>query len=274
MIDLFPEQVIQGLRGKFGARFDTLADDDRVALALAASEGTVNHARLATISSSHTVDLSRTLQRLTQLGMLESSGGRGAVYHLPGQDLPTPDEVFGPHLTRLPEISTILARSSQEMLPSSSDLGLSSSDLGLSSSDLGLSSSDLMVSSSGSSSQRDGDGYLLTGQLSLPVIDDLTALSSEVRARLEAIAQEPRSKKKIDHVAMEQVLLNVCAGHYVTLQCLAGLVNRKPDSLRNQYLSPMVRSRTLSLAFPTTPTHERQAYCATCSLPTSDGDSE
>ncbi len=127
-------QLIHGLRGKFGAQFDTLTYDERVALALAASEGTVNHARLATISSNHTVDLSRTLQRLTQLGMLESSGGRGAVYHLPGQDMPTPEEVFGPHLTRLPEISTILARSSQEMLSSSSDLGLSSSDLIVSSS--------------------------------------------------------------------------------------------------------------------------------------------
>lgn len=108
----------------------------------------------------------------------------------------------------------------------------------------------------------------------LPVIDDLTALSSEVKARLEAIAQEPRSKKKMDHDALEQVLLNVCAGHYLTLQCLAELVNRKPESLRNEYLSPMVRGRTLSLAFPTTPTHERQAYCATRSLPATAQDGE
>lgn len=253
MIDLFPEQVIQGLRGKFGEGFDTLSYDERVALALAASEGTVNHARLATISSSHTVDLSRTLQHLTQLGMLESTGGRGAVYHLPGQDMPTPEDVFGPHLKGMLEISTVLDSSS--------------SDLPASFSGLRQSSSDLPASSSGSGSQRDGHGYLLSGQLPLPVIDDLTALSSEVRTKLEAIAQEPRSKKKMDHDALERVLLNVCAGHYLTLQCLAELVNRKPESLRNEYLSPMVRGRTLSLAFPTTPTHERQAYCATYSLP-------
>jgi len=36
--------------------------------------------------------------------------------------------------------------------------------------------------------------------------------------------------------------------------------------LRNDYLSPMVRARILSLAFPTTPTHERQAYCAADTL--------
>ena len=38
----------------------------------------------------------RTLQHLTQSGMLESTGGRGAVYHLPGEAIPTPDDVFGP----------------------------------------------------------------------------------------------------------------------------------------------------------------------------------
>jgi hypothetical protein len=72
----------------------------------------------------------------------------------------------------------------------------------------------------------------------------------------------------MDRAAMEHTLLAVCAGHYLTLSALADLLHRKPVSLRNNYLTPMVRSRSLSLAFPTTPTHERQAYCATSSLPT------
>lgn len=63
----------------------------------AGSEGTVNHARLCTVASAQPVELTRTLQHLTQLGMLDSLGsGRGAVYFLPGQDMPTPDDVFGP----------------------------------------------------------------------------------------------------------------------------------------------------------------------------------
>lgn len=44
------------------------------------------------------------------------------------------------------------------------------------------------------------------------------------------------------------------------------LVNRKPDTLRDQYLSGLVQERKLSLAFPKTPTHERQAYCASSAL--------
>jgi ATP-dependent DNA helicase RecG len=192
-----------------------------------------------------------------RLTILKYTGGGDAVYRLPGVSLPTPDQVF-----------PSMGSSFDHLDPSSEYLTASSSDLEPSSSDLELSSSYLTNSSLGSNLQRDKHGYLLSEQLPLPVIDDLSALSSEVKARLEAAAQEPRNKKKIGHDALEQVLLDVCTGHYLTLQCLAALVNRRPVSLRNEYLSPMVRERKLSLAFPTTPTHERQAYCATHSIPT------
>ena len=97
MIDLFPAAVMTDLRARFGERFDALAEEERMALALAASEGTVNHARLCAVSEAHPVELSRALQHLVQAGMLVSQGaGRGVVYFLPWQELPTPDDVFGP----------------------------------------------------------------------------------------------------------------------------------------------------------------------------------
>ncbi|MFC7420494.1 RNA-binding domain-containing protein [Iodobacter arcticus] len=247
MIDLFPQPVIAELRRRFGTTFEQLKTEERLTLALAGSEGTVNHARLCTVSSTHPVDLTRTLQHLTQLGMLTSNGsGRGAVYFLPGQDLPTPDEVFGSVPASIGSSSSVLTNSSSVLTNSSSVLTDSSSVL---------------------RDRRNEDGCLLTEQLSLPVIDSLSALSPSLLAQLEALAQEPRAKKKMDRAVLEQVLLNVCTGHYLTLQCLAELIKRRPESLRNDYLSPMVRARTLSLAFPTTPTHERQAYCTTHSMP-------
>jgi ATP-dependent DNA helicase RecG len=247
MIDLFPAEVIADLRARFDTRFDQLAHEERVALALAGSEGTVNHARLCTISSAHPVELTRTLQHLTQLGMLDSRGtGRGAVYFLPGQHLPTPDDVFGP----LP------------LATSTSSFGLPPSSLVLAGS-----SSNLQSTSSTSEQLRDEHGYLRTDQLPLPVISGLGALSPILRTRLEGLAAAPRVKKKLDREIFEAAVVAVCKGHYLTLNALAELLNRKPASLRNQYLTPMVRAKTLSLAFPTTPTHERQAYCATSSLP-------
>jgi ATP-dependent DNA helicase RecG len=227
MIDLFPEQVMAGLKARFGMRFETLSHVERVALALAASEGTVNHARLRAVTTEHPVDLSKTLQHLTQTGMLESTGGRGAVYHLSGEAIPTPDDVFGSP-----------ARIS---VSSSPNLGGSSPNLG---------------------EKRDGNGCLIADSLALPIIDDIAALAPVFRGTLERIAAVPRSKGKVDREVLIAVVLQLCARHFVTLRCLALLVNRKPETLRDQYLTRLVRERKLTLAFPTTPTHERQAYCA------------
>jgi hypothetical protein len=235
MVDLFPEDVMAGLKSRFGAAFEGLNHVERVALALAASEGTVNHARLRAVTTEHPVDLSKTLQHLTQVGMLESTGGRGAVYHLPGEAIPTPDDVFGPP-----------ARFSA---PSSSNLGPSSPNLGASSSNLG--------------ENRDEDGCLVSEQLALPVIDDLGALSARFRGALETLAAEPRAKGKVERAILIQVILQLCKGRFVMLRSLAELVQRKPETLRNQYLSKLVRERKLTLAFPKTPTHERQAYTTT-----------
>ena len=63
-----------------------------------------------------------------------------------------------------------------------------------------------------------------------------------------------------------EVVLKLCEGQFVTLRCLAEIINRQPIALQNQYLSKLVRDRKLSLAFPTKPTHERQAYCTSNSL--------
>lgn len=185
------------------------------------------------LSTEHPVDLSKTLQHLTHDGMLESTGGRGAIYHLPGETIPTPDDVFGSP----PRIS----------VPSSSNLDLSSSNLDLSSSNL--------------DNKRDANGCLMADQLPLTIIDNLTVLSPDLLTGLETIATIPRAKGKVERDVLITIILQLCAKHFVTLRCLASLVHRKPETLRNQYLTPLVRERKLTLAFPTTPTHERQAYC-------------
>jgi hypothetical protein len=252
MTDLFPAPVMAGLKARFGERFDGLSYVERVALALAASEGTVNHARLRGVTTEHPVDLSRILQHLTQAGMLESTRGRGAVYHLPGEAIPTPEDIFG-------AATTIAA-------PSLSNLAASSSNLAGNSPNLAASSPNLAGSSLNLADQRNPEGCLLSEQLSLPIIDDLARLSAPLRQRLEAMAAEARSKGKVSREKMVAVVLALCAGHFITLRCLADLIKRKPATLRNQYLAGLVRERKLTLAFPKTPTHERQAYCASSSL--------
>jgi len=249
MIDLFPEVIVTSLRQRLGARFDALAQEERMALALAASEGSVSHGRLKGMSTSHSVDLTRTLQHLTQQGMLVSTGGgRGAVYHLAGVPLTRPEDVFGPSLPTL---------------------GTSHSAPSISHSSRTISHNHSGSSPSGEEGieERDADGCLRSSKLPLPVIDDLTNLSPSFRESLERLAQESREKARLNPDALDTILLELCKGRYITLRCLAELAARKPDPLRNNYLTRMVRDRSLSLAFPATPKHERQAYCTTASLP-------
>ncbi len=129
------------------------------------------------------------------------------------------------------------------------------------SSNLAVSSSNLTANPQNLTEKRDLDGCLISDQLDLAVVDDLSQLSARLRSTLEAVATEPRAKGKVDRNILIGVVLQLCTGRFITLSCLAELVQRKPETLRNQYLTKLVRDRRLALAFPKTPTHERQAYC-------------
>ena len=124
------------------------------------------------------------------------------------------------------------------------------------------SSPNLKGSSPNLSEKRDDNGYLIADSLALPIIHDIAALAPSLRGFLEKIAAVPRTKGKVDREVLIAVVLQLCARHFVTLRCLALLVNRKPETLRDQYLTKLVRERKLTLAFPKTPTHEQQAYAA------------
>lgn len=246
MVDLLPEQLLAALRKVFGASFDALGHNERLTLAAAGSEQVVTHARVREMTGLHPFDATRLLQNLVRDGFLEMHNpGRGAVYCLPGAAIPKPEEVFGAGPEQLASSSLNSEGSSQNLAASSPNL-TPPLDFG---------------------GTRDADGCLLADQLKLPVVDDLARLSPGLRSRFEATASEPRHKGKVDRAVLIDVILAICEGRFVTLRCLAELVDRKPETLREQYLSKLVRDRKLSLAFPTTPTHERQAYCTTSSFP-------
>jgi len=235
MVDLLPKDLLAGLRKVFGSGFDDLDQNERLTLAAAASEKVITHARVREMTALHPFDASRLLQDLVYIGYLEAHNpGRGAVYCLPGAAIPKPEEVFGGGSEQ--------SEGSSAHLPSSS--------------------AHLPDSSSGSSEQRDIDGCLLSAQLDAPVIDSLDRLKPEFRAKLEGLASEPRSKGKISQQVMRQAILDLCRGHYVALSSLSELVARDSDALRQQHLKPLAKEGKLRLAFPTAPTHAKQAYRA------------
>ncbi|SFE57523.1 Putative ATP-dependent DNA helicase recG C-terminal [Nitrosomonas sp. Nm166] len=96
MLDLLPEGVIKQLQSMFPDDFEDLEHLDRLILATAFTEQVVSHRRMAEITTEHAHDLTLAFQILVKKGLLATSGhGRGTIYCLPGQSLPTPDQAFG-----------------------------------------------------------------------------------------------------------------------------------------------------------------------------------
>lgn len=142
----------------------------------------------------------------------------------------------------------------------SAQLTFSSAHLNTRSTHLRPDSEDLPASRETHNEHRDLDGRLLADQLDAPVIDSLDKLDAGFRSALELLATEPRTKGKLPVDSMKRVVLALCHGHYVTLSCQAQLVMRDTGALRQQYLKPLTKEGKLRLAFPTAPTHAKQAY--------------
>ncbi|MDQ7988949.1 MAG: ATP-binding protein [Candidatus Dactylopiibacterium sp.] len=262
MADLLPEPVLAHLKSRLGSQFDELDYTGRLVMATAVIERVVSHGRLLEICGAHPHDLSLLLARLVKQGLLESDGkSRGTVYFLPGESPPTPDQVFvGPTFPSMS--SPIVAGSSEHLAGSSEHLAGSSEHLAGSSEHLEPSTEDVL-----GSGDRDALGRMLSAHLDAPIVDDLDRLEPAFLAALKKQAEEPCQKAKLDRPRMAEVILSLCQDQFITLSALSQLVCRSPDGLRQQHLSPLVKAGQMTLAFPTKPTHEKQAYRAVSGQP-------
>ena len=210
-LSLVPEVVIDNLRETFGAEvFVVLTETERLVLATAHIETTVDHARMMSILDIHPRDLSAVLAGLVEKKLIYQEGsGRGTVYFLAEARLEDAKAVF--------EVN------------GSQALGVSVGALGVSAGALGVSTGALGVSSGG---------------LEL----------------LREIAEPVARKGKAPKVLVEATILELCHQQGLTLEELALLLERSVESIRKDYLQPMIKDRRLQYCFPTIPSHPDQAY--------------
>jgi hypothetical protein len=90
---------------------------------------------------------------------------------------------------------------------------------------------------------QDPDGILTTEGLPQPLRAAIAALS-------------PRPKEG----ALRSVIRDMCLWRPLTSTRLAGLLNRRQDSLVRDHLKPMVEAGELSYTIPEMPNHPSQAY--------------
>lgn len=96
--------------------------------------------------------------------------------------------------------------------------------------------------------------------LDKPFIDDLDVLSDGFRDVLEVLAAPSREHRRLEAEVMKELLAQLCDGHYLSVAVMEILLGRKAQSIRQNYLKPMVDSKQLKLAFPDKPNSPRQGY--------------
>ncbi|MEZ2577972.1 Fic family protein [Buttiauxella ferragutiae] len=107
---------------------------------------------------------------------------------------------------------------------------------------------------------RDGNGRFIHELLDKPFIDDLEVLNAEFRACLEDLTAPSREHRRLDTEGMKELLMDLCNGHYLSVSVMEILLGRKAQSIRQNYLKPMVDAKQLKLAFPNKPNSPKQGY--------------
>lgn len=95
---------------------------------------------------------------------------------------------------------------------------------------------------------------------SVSIPPDNAALSLD--ASLLAIAAPVRSTKRTDPAVMRAAILSLCDGRFLSLRELSDLLDRGSETLRDGFVSPMVREGVLELRHPDKPSRRDQAYRA------------
>lgn len=225
MIDLYPQEVVAELKSNFGDKFSKLSELERTITITVYSDFYLTHQQLCSQTSAHTREVTLALVKLERAGIISSSGEhKGKVYHKPNVVIPTPDNESGQFLA---ENSFVSNPSNNSELQESPELPPE-----------------------------------LRPELSPELSPDLELAASEWN-ELKTIAQPVKgNSRKAGKEAVNQVIIQLCTGRFIGLTNLSVLLEMKPDTLRKSYLNPLVASEKLSLAYPTSRNHPKQAYTA------------
>ena len=205
---------------------EELADDEQVALATALRRGEVDNRTLRELTGSHRADTTQVLVRLRDRGLFIKLGERrDASYRVSDSAVMKAfaADVAGIHAS----------------YPDPAELGEQSSMPGEKPAELGEQSSMPGEKSAESSGQLDEDRVR---------IDALQAIASEIRGR-----------HWVARLAMEDVILRLCAVRPLSLAELSNLLERDANYVR-MLMRSLVARQQVRLEQPQSPRHPQQRY--------------
>lgn len=247
MESMFPEEAIHMLQHKLGSAFSELPELERLILVTTASEGMSHHARIKELCTEHPVDISKALTSLVRSGLLETEGvKRGMTYYLPGANKDT-SEPFSSSPLRAQGSDPETTQPSMPRPPYAHEVNLGHKEIN-------------PGHSEASSGHNESDSGHSDGVIT-PVIEQQPSLES-MRTALNELLQGEALPKRMAPAKMRKILVDLCANRFVTIKDLAALLNRSEDSLRKNYLNPMVDEGLIHRKH-LAPNHPRQAYTST-----------
>lgn len=253
MVDLIPAHIIHELSNALGDKFKNLPKLEQLILAVIKNEPYVTHDKMCQVSGEHPRSVTLALSKLIRQGLIASTGTyKNKVYHAHGVELVSPEHESGKALINsqfLHEPKTLasiynvnlkeIARDIQEYADVISD-----------------------------------NKEKIKGDVNIVTLDEMDFGSpekfSKFRKAIESvawglIAHEVEAynllpKSMITKEMTRELIAKICDFGFLTLADISKLLNRKPASLRRDYLTPMIKDGLLYLAFPHSPTHPQQGY--------------
>jgi len=117
------------------------------------------------------------------------------------------------------------------------------------------------VHKTGDSVHKTGDSVHKTGDSVHKTGDSVHKTGDSVHSDdLLDIAAPAKSQQRLQPEKMEEIILRLCQGRWLTRNQLADLLGRNPDGLRSRFLTPMVAHGRLRLRYPDKPNRVDQAY--------------
>ncbi len=226
LVSMLPESVLSVLMERFGESFRALDKDAVQALATAAMEGSVSNQRLQDILTLHRRDITGLLQMLVKAGFLEPEGfGRGTRYELVAA------EAAGVQRSTLTDLGT--SPPAKPVSPPAKPVSPPAKPV-----------------SPPAKPAGPGDEVPRSGEVVDPAVDE----------RLLVIAEPVRSTRRINVAVTRRVVLELCRDRFLSLRQLSQLLARGPESLRDDFITPLVRDGLLELRFPDQRSRRDQAY--------------
>ena len=220
MTSLYPKAVVDKLSATFGRRFAKLTELERTLAIAIHAAAYLSHQQLVTQTGAYAREVTLALVKLEKLDVIQASGQQKSKVYH------RPDvEIPTPDN----EVGQFIAES--------------------------------LIVSKPSNLSVEHRNPELSPDLTPDLTPDLEHVQAEW-AKLQQIAQPVKGKsRQVGREAMIAAILSLCdEGRFISISDLAELLDMKVDTLRKNYLTPLVRAEQLKLAYPTEKNHPKQAY--------------